>query len=378
MPLILRAVKGSKLTIVEMDGNLIWLAGNISGSGVIPVTGSGINASNTPITSSFFVGDGSKLTNITASFITASNVYGPYGANSVLSSSFAISASFVLSSSYALTSSQAISASQAVSSSYALNADTLDGRDSSVFAITGSNIFTGLQRIQANNLVITGSLNQGLNNVTPNTSIYAHAEGVQVTASGYSSHAEGVTTQAKGDGSHAEGLSNISSGSYSHAEGRSNIAYGNYSHVEGGPSGLPNYTYGDYSHAEGGGNVTYGEGSHAEGYANQTSTAATYSHVAGAFNVTSASYQVVIGQYNARNNTSSLFIVGAGSAAGGVFKDAFSVEADFTQFPNPSHIVIPTNTLVPVNPKTGSMYYDTSTNKLWIWNGVWRSSSFGI
>jgi len=120
MPLILRAVKGSKLTISEMDGDLLWLAGNISGSGVIPVTGSGIDASTTPITSSFFVGDGSKLTNITASFITSSNVYGPYGSDSILSSSFAISASYILSASYALTSSHAISASRAVSSSYAL------------------------------------------------------------------------------------------------------------------------------------------------------------------------------------------------------------------------------------------------------------------
>lgn len=94
MPLILRAVKGSKLTISEMDGNLLWLAGNISGSGIIPVTGSGIDASNTPITSSFFVGDGSKLTNVTASFITASNVYGPSGASSVLSSSYARTASY--------------------------------------------------------------------------------------------------------------------------------------------------------------------------------------------------------------------------------------------------------------------------------------------
>jgi hypothetical protein len=111
MPLILRAVKGSKLTIPEMDGNLLWLAGNISGSGVIPVTGSSIDASNTSITSSFFVGDGSQLTNVTASFVTASNVFGPYGSNSVISASFAVSASYVLSASYALSSSFATTAS---------------------------------------------------------------------------------------------------------------------------------------------------------------------------------------------------------------------------------------------------------------------------
>ena len=122
-------------------------------------------------------------------------------------------------------------------------------------------------------------------------------------------------------------------------------------------------------------------------------TASGYTSVAiGAYSVASGSgafaagfktialgnYQTVVGSRNALNNSSSIFIVGGGSEAGGVNKDAFSVEADFTQFPNPAHIVIPTNTLVPSNPKTGSMYYDTSTNKLWIWNGVWRSSSFGI
>ena len=144
MPLILRAEKGSKLTISEMDGNLLWLAGNISGSsagGVIPVTGSSIDASNTPITSSFFVGDGSKLTNITASFITSSNVYGPYGANSVLSSSFAVSASYIVSSSYALSASFATTSSYTVSASYALSssyADSAERARSASYALSAS------------------------------------------------------------------------------------------------------------------------------------------------------------------------------------------------------------------------------------------------
>ena len=104
MPLILRAVKGSKLSIPEMDGNLTYLSSTLSGS-IIQVTGSSIDASNTSITASTFIGNGSQLTFVTASFVTASNVFGPHGTSSILSSSYAISASRAVSSSFALTAS---------------------------------------------------------------------------------------------------------------------------------------------------------------------------------------------------------------------------------------------------------------------------------
>lgn len=104
MPLILRSVKGSKLSIPEMDGNLTYLASTLSGS-VIQVTGSSMSAPNTSITASSFSGNGSQLTFVTASFVTASNVFGPNGANSVLSSSYALSAFQAVSSSFALTAS---------------------------------------------------------------------------------------------------------------------------------------------------------------------------------------------------------------------------------------------------------------------------------
>jgi hypothetical protein len=64
MPLTLRSVKGTKLSIPEMDNNLLYLVSTLSGS-VIQVTGSSMNASNTSITASAFVGDGSKLTGVT-------------------------------------------------------------------------------------------------------------------------------------------------------------------------------------------------------------------------------------------------------------------------------------------------------------------------
>jgi hypothetical protein len=58
-----------------------------------------------------------------------------------------------ITSSYAL---NAVSASHAVTASYAINADFLDGKDSSVFATTGSNIFVGNQTVTGS-LFTTGS-----------------------------------------------------------------------------------------------------------------------------------------------------------------------------------------------------------------------------
>jgi hypothetical protein len=150
------------------------------------------------------------------------------------------------------------------------------------------------------------------------------------------------------------GSSVIASGDYSYAQGNNTIASGDYSHAEGSKT----TAQGLYSHAEGSDTKALGTGSHAEG--NNT--------------VASGSYQTVVGQYNALTNTSSLFIVGAGSSSGGR-KDGFSVELDNTN--NRPHIVLPTNTSNPVNPKTGSMYFNPSTNLMFIYNGTtWRSSSF--
>ena len=56
---------------------------------------------------------------LTASFVTASNVYGPHGANSITSASYALSASYAESSSYALSASYSVSSSHALSASWA-------------------------------------------------------------------------------------------------------------------------------------------------------------------------------------------------------------------------------------------------------------------
>jgi hypothetical protein len=109
--------------------------------------------------------------------------------------------------------------------SYAQNANLLDGKDSTIFATTGSNRFNG-------NQIITGSLIQGLEgNIA--TGEYSHAEGSITKATGDYSHAEGDNTQAIGNYSHAEGQDTVALGQYSHAEGYNTITSASYQHVQG-------------------------------------------------------------------------------------------------------------------------------------------------
>ena len=119
----------------------------ISSSTLVEVVGSGSFSGS-------FVGDGSQLTNITAStaetasYITSSNVDGPHGFDSILSSSYALTASylegFIESSSYALTASYALNGSgNSLTSSYALTASYLEGFvESASYATTASHALT--------------------------------------------------------------------------------------------------------------------------------------------------------------------------------------------------------------------------------------------
>jgi hypothetical protein len=94
-----------------------------------------------------------------------------------ISASYAESASYANSSSYAaiaITASSAISASlaqSAISTSYASNADLLDGKDSSTFATTGSNIFVGTQTVTGSFLVSGSTTQVGNNTLLGNTTL---------------------------------------------------------------------------------------------------------------------------------------------------------------------------------------------------------------
>ena len=188
MPLVKRLVKGSALTYAEADGNLTYLDNKVTGStGLIPVfdsantvTGSSVlelTGSLVTINGSLTVtGDltamqyiiSSSVTHFTESFSSGSTRFGDSlddthqftGSVSITGSLFVNDSSVitsdltssisVLSSSYAQTSSYSnntTTSSYSITSSYASNAELLDGKNSTIFATTGSNIFNGTQKI---------------------------------------------------------------------------------------------------------------------------------------------------------------------------------------------------------------------------------------
>jgi hypothetical protein len=205
----------------------------------------------------------------------------------------------------------------------------------SSFAVSASQAQTASYVNPLNqNVIITGSLNSGLDNIT--SGLYSHAEGSNTVTYGTASHAEGeitvtygIASHAEGSGtttygraSHAEGISNIASGSYSHAEGATTKTYGTASHAEGSQT----TTYGIASHAEGLLTIAQGIASHAEGYL--TTASGDYSHTEGYNTITygeashaegigtiaSASYQHAQGMYNITSSIPGAFILGNGTS----------------------------------------------------------------
>ena len=198
--------------------------------------------------------------------------------------------------------------------------------------VRGTSVFGG-------DLVVSGSLYNGSPAPAPAIrGIYSHAEGLSTFAIGSYSHAEGSGSNAYSIASHAEGRETIAYSDYSHAEGYLTRAENLYAHAEGylttgsgiasHAEGSGSYAFGIASHAEGyytkttstglyahaEGYLTTGSGeaSHAEGY--KTVAWGQYSHAGGYETIASGSGQTVVGQYNARDNVSSLFVVGSGSS----------------------------------------------------------------
>ena len=122
---------------------------------------------------------------------------------------------------------------------------------------------------------------------------YSHAEGYYTTASASNAHAEGNSTTASGINSHTEGSSTTASGSASHAEGASTTASGNSSHAEGSSATAS----GPNSHAEGVSTTASGANSHAEGQS--TTASGNNSHSEGLGTVANSISSLVIGEYNA-------------------------------------------------------------------------------
>jgi hypothetical protein len=169
------------------------------------------------------------------------------------------------------------------------------------------------------NVIITGSLTQGLNNLS--SGLNSHTEGFRTTASAIYSHAEGNSTVTTGQYSHAEGDRTLASGNYSHAEGSLAQALGGVSHAEGTStlaSGVGSHAEGQNSiaegaaaHAEGASTQAKGAGSHAEGFS--TIASGNYSHAEGLGTIARAEYQSVVGSYNIEDsNSTTKFIIGGG------------------------------------------------------------------
>lgn len=109
-----------------------------------------------------FIGNGSGLNGVvsasyattarSASFaLTATSASQASNANTATTSSFALTATSASQATNANTATSASQASNAISSSYAANADLLDGIDSTRFAVTSSNTFTGTQYVSSAN-----------------------------------------------------------------------------------------------------------------------------------------------------------------------------------------------------------------------------------
>jgi hypothetical protein len=227
---------------------------------------------------------------------------------------------------------------------------------------------------QGNNSHAEGSSNlssgdeshaEGSSNLS--SGVASHAEGYQTQAIGNNSHTEGWFTLTNGGFSHAEGLFTTTIGGNSHAEGSYTVSTGNYSHAEGNGTN----SQGRYSHAEGFDTLSFGEHSHAEGWSTRAYGQA--SHAEGIGTITSGSYQHAQGKFNTHGDSTSLMIVGNGTADN-ARKDAFKVRMS-------GSIVLPTTQsaapswvgtdgeIVPAT--VGGQYF------LYMWmNGAWRSGSF--
>jgi len=107
-----------------------------------------------------------------------------------------------------------------------------------------------------------------------------------------------------------------------HAEGQETSVCGNYAHSEG----YQTHASGAHSHAEGDNTITFGASSHAEGL--DSIASGSYSHAGGHGTIASGSYQTVVGNYNKRLNTTSLFVVGNGTGDSDALRgDVFRVES---------------------------------------------------
>ena len=379
MSLVLRRSKGSKLSSAEMDDNLLWLSQTLSGSdgtGVIQVTGSSLNASNTPITSSFFTGDGSALTNVTASYLPGIdgrrllNVTASYISPSIVIPVRGTDTQIQFNSGSALSGSNRLiykydSQSLAHGNN---NHDTIglyshaEGNDNTTIGeyshAEGSSNYTGIYGYVVDSTLFNDpntevTLDSSYGNVTSqfNSGYLLVKEGTGASTvfykySDYTGIYNGfntiiiipnvdVSTTVTTDDvvilSNSSGTSlqfkplnadTLVTSDYSHVEGVGSYTLNYSSHAEGWRS----IAAGAYSHTEGREATAIGLASHAEGYqtlatggfshaeGSNTIASGQASHAEGWNTIASGRYQLAIGQYNESLPSQSAFIVGDGTS----------------------------------------------------------------
>jgi hypothetical protein len=195
----------------------------VSASGGINATLSAISQSNfvayDSASGTFSYASTGSFTAATASYVTASNVYGPYGSNSILSASFAVTAAFAnnvpatasyalqaLSASYANFATSASSATTSNTASYVLNAV------SSSFATNASTASYVLNAVSASFATNASTASYVLNAVSASYATQALTASNANTASNIgpaiTSNTNNYLLTATGDGS-INGESNL-------------------------------------------------------------------------------------------------------------------------------------------------------------------------
>ncbi|MDB4344155.1 hypothetical protein OAA40_00430 [bacterium] len=147
---------------LNMNTNSIFNVVHITSSGIISSSGGFIgnltgdvvgNLTGIATTASYVE------TSQTASFVTGSNVYGPFGSNSILSASYAVSAShaeFADISLTATTASHALNANTSITASYVATASYVTGSD--VYGPFGSNSILSASHAENSDTALTATL----------------------------------------------------------------------------------------------------------------------------------------------------------------------------------------------------------------------------
>ena len=267
----------SLLTTASVSSNIItFTKGNGDTFPITVNTGSGGSSAPTSfiatgsVTASVNIGTGDIFT-VTSASLTEFAVRGT-----------GVRIGNVITDIHTVTGSLNISGSLNATSSWAINALTSSkviGGTANYIARWTDTTTLSIGSIQDDNATVTIGVRTIIGNANTATGANSLAQGNSVSATGQNSHAQGVFNIASGDNSHAEGYQTTASGDYSHAEGFQTFATGSNSHAEGDST------------------IAIGQGSHAEGKGT----------------IASGSYQLAIGQYNRRGNTTSLFVIGNGT-----------------------------------------------------------------